>query len=529
MVAERGRPAYIRARMNGMVYLVGAGPGDPGLLTLRGAELLRQAEVVIYDGLVNPDLLRHAPASAERIYGGKHDRTRAIQQTDINRLLIEKAAAGKRVVRLKGGDPFVFARGGEEAQALAKAKIPFEVVPGVSSVEAVPGYAGIPLTHRDFSSSYTVVTGHECPGRPEHRVDWSRFANVPGTLVVLMGLAQLRRITGELIAHGRAPETPVAVIHWGTTGRQKTWTGTLATMAEIAEKEAIQPPAITVIGEVVQLRSQLSWFEKRPLIGQRVVVTRARSQAAALSAPLLELGAEVLEIPAIRFGPPSEKVAIAETLASLNTFDWIVFTSVTAVTAFFDFFFQGFQDMRDLGGSRIAAVGAATAAQLKALRLQVDVMPTQFSASHVAEAMSKFESLENRKILLPRAETAISELPRLLEDLGAIVDDIPFYQTLPETETLHGADLRLQAAGADWLTFASGSAIEHFNQRFNLKELTAKHPGLKIASIGPETTKILVSLGLKAAAEAKPATMEGLVASLVKAARKEAKEPKSAR
>lgn len=509
-----------------MVYLVGAGPGDPGLLTLRGAELLRQAEIVVYDGLVNADLLRFAPATAECVYGGKHDRSRAISQDDINRLLIEKAGEGKLVVRLKGGDPYVFARGGEEAEALAKAKIPFEVIPGVSSAEAVPNYAGIPLTHRDCASSYTVVTGHETPDRPESRVDWSQFAKIPGTLVVLMGLSQLRRITSELVAHGRAPETPVAVIHWGTTGRQKSWEGTLATIADIAEKQKILPPAVTVIGEVVRLRSQLNWFEKRPLLGQKIVVTRARSQAGALSEPLRDLGADVLEIPAIRFGPPTEKESVAETLASLNAFDWIVFTSATAVTAFFDYFFQGFQDLRDIGGSRIAAVGPGTAARLKALHIQVDVMPTQHSAGHVAEAMAKFESLDNRKILLPRAEKAVTELPRLLENLGAIVDDIPFYQTYPETETLSGADKRLNEFGADWLTFTSGSTIEHFNNRFPIKDLLAKYPQMRIASIGPETTKVLTALEIETDVEAKPATMEGLVSGILKARLKDAKAAK---
>ncbi len=511
--------------MNGIVYLVGAGPGDPGLLTLRGAELLRKAEVVVYDGLVNPEILKHAPDTAERIFAGKHDRTRATCQEDINRLLLEKAGEGKRVVRLKGGDPFVFARGGEEALALKKAKIHFEIVPGVSSVQAVPSYAGIPISHRGLASSYTVVTGHETPNHPELKVDWSRYATVPGTLVILMGLAQIKRIAAELVQHGRPAKTPAAIIHWGTTGRQKTYTATLGTLGEMVEREQIKPPAVTVIGEVVQLRDQLNWFEHRPLLGQRVVVTRAHSQASALSNPLRDLGADVLEIPAIKFGPPSEREPIAETLAGLNSFDWIVFTSTTAVTAFFDYFFAGFQDMRDLGGARIAAVGSTTAAKLKAMHIQVDVVPTHFAADHVAEAMSKFESLENRKVLLPRAEKTVNELPRLLEDLGAIVDDVPFYQTSAEARTDTPDSLRFEESGADWLTFASGSAIEHFNARYDLKALQEKYPAMRIASLGPETTKVLTGLGVKPAAEAKPATMEGLVSSIQKATHKTAAKP----
>ena len=512
--------------MKGMVYLVGAGPGDPGLLTLRGAELLGQADVVVYDGLVNTDLLQFAPVSAELIYGGKHDRDRAVSQEELNALLIAKAGAGKKVVRLKGGDPYVFARGGEEAEVLAAAKIPFEVVPGVSSAVAAPAYAGIPLTHRDYTSSYTVVTGHETPDRPESHVDWGRLAATPGTLVILMGLTQLRRIAGELIAHGRPPGTPVAVIRWGTTGRQQSWEGTLATIADLTEQARVHPPAVIVVGEVVKLRAQLNWFEKRPLLGQRIVVTRARGQAAALTAPLRHLGADVLEIPAIRFGLPLERQALVEALTALNSYDWIVFTSANGVTAFFELFFQGFQDMRDLGGSRIAAVGPGTAARLKELHLQVDVVPTHFAAGHVAAAMEKFESIVNRKILLLRAEQATSELPKLLENLGAIVDDVACYETIAETITVSGADRRLRDAGADWLTFTSGSTITHFHARFNLHELLAQYPGLRLATIGPETTKVLTELGLKPALEAKPTTVDGLVNSLLKTCLKEEKTKK---
>ncbi len=288
---------------SGIVYLVGAGPGDTGLFTLRGVELLGRADVVIYDGLVNRELLRFAPPTAEIIYGGKHDRTRCVSQAELNALLLAKALVGKRVVRLKGGDPFIFGRGGEEAELLAAAGIPFEVVPGVSSVHSVPCYAGIPLTHRYHASSVTIVTGHEAPSFPANKVDWPGLAQIPGTLIALMGLRNIQPIAATLIAHGRPPNTPVAIVSRGTTGRQQTLVGTLDTIAELASRSGIAPPAVTVIGEVVNLREQLNWFEQRPLFGRRVAVTQRLDLARPLVTALRERGAEVLEVPATRWVP----------------------------------------------------------------------------------------------------------------------------------------------------------------------------------------------------------------------------------
>jgi uroporphyrinogen III methyltransferase/synthase len=501
-------------KTTGIVYLVGAGPGDPGLLTLRGAELLSRAQVVVYDELVNRDLLRLVPANAEIIYGGKHDRTRALPQDKLNELLVAKARQGKSVVRLKGGDPYVFARGGEEAELLAAAGIEFEVVPGVSSAEAVPNYAGIPLTHRNHSSSYTVVTGHECPGENGTKIDWARLVSIPGTLVILMGLKQIRRIAEILVAEGRNAETPAALISWGTTGRQQTVTGTLATIADLAAQANLAPPVVTVIGEVVKLRQRLNWFEKRPLLGQRIVVTRARDQAAQLAQPLRQRGAEVMEIPTIKLGPPKQRAPILEAISSLNEYDWLIFTSPNGVKAFFDLFFKGFQDLRDIGGVRIAAVGPGTAAKLKELHLQVDVMPDEFITAKIAKALTDFQSLENLRILLLRAEVANPELPKQLEDLGAIVDDIACYQTVGETEDITGAAARLVESGADWITFTSGSTIEHFHARFNLPRLLGQFPQIKLATIGPETSKVLAALGLQPTVEANPHTIDGLIQAL---------------
>jgi uroporphyrinogen III methyltransferase / synthase len=495
----------------GIVYLVGAGPGDPGLLTRRGAELLGRADVVVYDALVNPELLKLAPSAAELIYGGKRSKRHALLQGELNELLVSKAREGKVVIRLKGGDPYTFGRGGEEGQQLAAAGVPFEIVPGISSVVAALNYAGIPLTHREFCSSFTVITGHEDPETEESGIDWKELARTPGTKVVLMGLKNIRRIMEQLVLHGLAKTTPVAMVRWGTLPRQQTITGTVATIADIIERTGFGAPAVTVIGEVVRLRDQLNWFERRPLFGRRVVVTRAREQAGGLTAGLRELGAEVLEVATIRTAPPLNRTPLVEALSGLGSYDWLVFTSANGVTSFFEYFFKAFNDLRDIGGVRIAAVGPVTAAHLKDLHLQVDLMPEKYEATAVAKALLAEESLENVKILLLRAEQATPELPRLLEEKGAIVDDVPVYRTVPETETAGDASDSLRAEGADWLTFTSGSTVEHFHQRFDLPALLRQHPRMRVASIGPETSRVLRALGVEPAVEAKPHTVSGLM------------------
>jgi uroporphyrinogen III methyltransferase/synthase len=504
-------PKLSGMKSKGIVYLVGAGPGDAGLLTVRGAELLARAGVVVYDALVNKELLRLAPPEAELIYAGKRSSEHAIPQPQLNQLLVDKARAGLCVVRLKGGDPYVFGRGGEEAEQLAAAGVAFEVVPGVSSSIAGPNYAGIPLTHRDFCSSFTVVTGHEDPDKEGPGVDWSQVAKAPGTKVVLMGVTRIKSIAEALIQHGMPESTPVAMIRWATTGRQESVAGTLRTIGEVAEKAGFKPPGLTVIGEVVRLRGKLNWFEKRSLFGRRIVVTRTRAQAGQLTGLLLERGADVLEIPTIRILPPTERIEIADALLELNAYDWLVFTSPNGVDAFFGLFFKAFEDMRDIGGVRLAAVGPATAAKLRALHLKVDAMPKEFVAAKVAAALAEQGSLENLKILLLRAEVANRDLPGQLEALGAIVDDVACYKTAPETEDRNGAVARLWETGADWITFTSSSTVENFNARVDLKQLLARHPKIKLASIGPETSKTLAALGFTPRLEAKDHTIEGLV------------------
>jgi uroporphyrinogen III methyltransferase/synthase len=494
----------------GTVYLVGAGPGDTGLLTLRAAELLQRAEVVVHDTLVNPEVLRLAPKSAEFIGGG---RTAA----ELSQLVVSRARAGKTVVRLIDGDPYFFGGGGEEAEHLVEAGVPFEVVPGVSLLVAAPNYAGIPLTHRAFASQLTLLDGHETPLETVSGADWVQVAKSPGTKVVRLAPDRLGQLAEVLIGHGLAADTPVAVFSSGSIGRQQSVEGTLATVADLATQARISSPAVAVIGSVVKLRSKLNWYERRALFGQRIVVTRAREQAGQLSSRLREHGAEVIEVSTIKLEPPSRREELVDALLELNSYDWLVFTSPNGVTKFFEYFFKQFHDMRDLGGARIAAIGPATANKLKELHLQVDLMPNEALASEVAEAFAEFESIENLKICLLRAEVANPELPRALEGLGAIVDDVPCYQTVPETEDATGAAARLLSNGADWVVFTSGSTVRNFHARFDLPSLLKKFPQVRTATIGPETSKALAALGLKPTLEAKQHTIDGLVAALVAA------------
>lgn len=498
----------------GMVYLVGAGPGDVGLLTLRGAELLARADVVVYDALVNAELLHLAPASAELIFGGKRAKGAAVPQSEVNALLASKARAGKCVVRLKGGDPYIFGRGGEEAEQLAAAGIPFEVVPGISSIVAGPNYAGIPLTHRDHCSAFTVLTGHEDPTKGTSSLDYDQIVRAPGTKVILMGVERIRQIAEALMAHGLPKDTPTALVRWGTTGRQQSIDGPLETIADQVEQSDFSAPAVIVLGSVVRLRDQLNWFENRPLFNRRIVVTRAGGQAGSLTKALKEMGADVLEIPTIKIVPPDNLGPLKDALQGLGAYNWLVFTSPNGVGAFFDYFFKVFTDMRDIGGVRIAAVGPGTAAKLKELHLHVDVVPNKSLSRELPKAIAAFESMENLTVLLPRAQKANPELTKQLEDLGAIVDDIPCYKTVPETEDHNGAAERFLSSGANWITFTSGSTVEHFHARFNVPAMMQRFPDLKLASIGPETSKAILALGLKPNLEAKIHSITGLVQAL---------------
>lgn len=503
----------------GIVYLVGAGPGDAGLITVRGAELLRRAEVVVYDYLVNPQLLSLAPSDAEIIYAGKSGKKHTLTQNEINALLVEKGNAGKCVVRLKGGDPYVFGRGGEEAEELIKAGIAFEEVPGITSAIAAPAYAGIPVTHRDFTSAMTVLTGHEDPTKQDSAIDWAALAKLHTTRVILMGVGQIQQISDSLTKHGCSKETPVAMIRWGTTCRHEVITGTLGTIAKVAAEKKFEAPAVTVIGEVVKLREKLNWFEHRPLFRKRIVVTRSRTQASALTARLQELGADVWELPTIRIEPAADPKPLREVIEDIGSYDWLVFTSPNGVDHFFKAFFEQYDDVRALGQVRIAAIGPATAEKVRALHLRIDLLPKEFVSEAVLKEFQKTESVENLKFLLPRADIATDTLPQGLSALGAIVDDIETYRTTPETSDPSGILARLQQEGADVLTFTSSSTVENFCKLLDAPKLAASFPELKIASIGPVTSETMRKLGLPLQIEAKEHTIPGLVEAILKASR----------
>lgn len=493
-------------KKNGRCYLVGAGPGDLGLVTLRARQVLERAEVVIYDYLCNPEMLAWAPEKAEIIYAGKKAAAHTLKQEEINALLIEKTRAGLEVVRLKGGDPFLFGRGGEEALALAEAKLVFEVVPGVTSAIAVPAYAGIPVTQRGITSHVTFFTGHEDPEKAESSLDFAALARLGGTQVMLMGVERIEAIVAQMREHGVREDLPVALVRWGTTGRQQSLSGTLANIVQRVGEADFAPPAVAVFGEVVSLGKKLNWQAERPLAGKRIVVTRTRKQAGALSDRLRDLGAEVIELPTIRIAPPADLRAFAELVQDSHGYDWIVFTSPNGVTAFFEMFYKLYDDARDIGGARIAAIGPATAQRVREFHLKVDLQPEEYVAEGVVRAFKREGDIENLRILLARAEEARDLLTKELTAMGAIVDVAIAYRTVAETEDRTDARTRLTEQGADMITFTSSSTVENF------LALGLPWPeGMEVASIGPITSKTARERGLKIAVEAPQHDVPGLV------------------
>ncbi|MCJ7436404.1 MAG: uroporphyrinogen-III C-methyltransferase [Acidimicrobiia bacterium] len=482
------------------VWLVGAGPGDPGLLTRRGAEVLATADVVVHDRLANPVLLDLAPPDALRVSVGKAPGNVEMDQERINALLVEHGTAGKRVVRLKGGDPFVFGRGGEEAEALMAAGVPFEVVPGITSAISAPAYGGIPVTHRGLSTHVTIVPGHEDPEKGRTDVEWEALARVGGTLVILMGAAGLADIAARLIAGGRAPETPVAAVRNGTRPDQQTVRATLATIAAAG----VRAPSAIVVGDVAAL--DLGWFETRPLFGKRIVVTRAREQASELRLQLEALGAEVLELPAIRVEPVDFE------LPALGRYAWLVFTSANGVRAFFE---RGLDaaglDARALGGLRLAAIGPGTAAALEARGLRPDLIPDRFVAESLLEGFPA-PGAPGEPVLLARAEQARDVLPEGLGERGYLVDVLAVYRTVP-AEPDPSVVEQIRAGKVDALTFTSSSTVTNFVDAIG--ELTGPQP--LVISIGPVTSATASERGLRVDAEADPHTIEGLVRAVAEA------------
>jgi len=481
----------------GTVFLVGAGPGDPGLLTRAGADALATADVLVYDRLASPALLALARPDAERIYVGKASSRHALPQEEINALLAELALAGKRVCRLKGGDPFVFGRGGEEAAHLRARGVPFVIVPGVTSSIAVPAYAGIPVTDRSCASSFAVITGHEDAAKAESTLDWAGIAHGADTLVFLMGLANLPTITAQLIANGRPATTPAAAIQHGSTIHQRVVVGTLADIASLTAAAGLHSPVITVVGEVVALREQLAWFDNRPLFGKRVLVTRSREQASALAHLLEEAGAEAVECPLIRIEPlpPAEDL-----LTRLHAADWLVFTSVNTLPQLLDQLRELGADLRALGTARIAAIGAPTAESLRQMGLRVDFQPEQAVGEAIAES---FPAPAGQRIVIPQAEEAREALPALLTARGAQVDRLPVYRIVAE----EGDSPAL--TDIDVITFCSSSTVKHFR---------ARYPGeidAVIACIGPVTAATAKELGLRVDVEPAEATIPALVEALI--------------
>lgn len=496
------------------VYLVGAGPGDPGLITVRGAQVLGRADVVIYDFLSDPALLAYAPAAVEKIYVGKSGSRHTMEQDDINALIVKKGLQGKTVVRLKGGDPFVFGRGGEECEALRAAGVPYEVVPGITSGIAAPAYAGIPVTHRKMASSVAFITGNEDPQKPSTAIRWKHLAKGVDTLVFYMGVGNLPAITNELIKQGKPRATPVAVIRWGTKPAQQTVTGTLVSIVENVKRAGIRPPAITVIGDVVSLRENLQWFENKPLFGKRIINTRTRSQASELSGLLVELGAEIIEMPTIEIQAAVKKGGSLErAVGRVGTYDWLVFTSPNGVDAFFNILLDKSGDVRALGKARIASIGPGTTAAIGKYRVHVDCTAKDAVAEGLVASLKDFAPWKGRTVLLPRAEKARDVLPRALAAWGAKVTVVPAYRTVrPRKEAADASAVDFVINGHyDLITFSSSSTFENFMMFFDKKEFARIASGLRAASIGPVTSASIKAAGIMPVVEAREHTIPGLV------------------
>ncbi|MDP8988524.1 MAG: uroporphyrinogen-III C-methyltransferase [Acidobacteriota bacterium] len=483
------------------VYLVGAGPGDPGLITVKGRKILERADSILYDHLANERLLDLAPAHAERIYVGKKRAAHEATQEEITAMLIERARRGETVVRLKGGDPFIFGRGGEEVEALTAAGIPFEVVPGVTTALGLAAYSGVPLKHREHTSAVTFVTGHRVAA-----IDWSKVG-ASETIVLFMGLVNFPEIARALIAHGRAPATPAMAVRWATRPDQQTIVGTLADLAGRMEAAGMKPPATIVIGEVVSLRERFNWFEKLPLFGQKVVITRDRGQSSMLAEPLEALGAETLFVPVIEIADAAEASSLQVAIQNLACYDWLIFTSVNGVRHFVEALDRSDRDLRDLK-AKLCAIGPATRAAVEALHLRVDATPEEYVAESLVTALAG-QDLKGKRVLLPRAAVARDLVPDTLRERGAVVDVVEAYRTIIPAHAAARAKEAL-AHKPDWITFTSSSTVK------NLLAVTGREAlaGIKIASIGPVTSATARAAGLVVDVEAEPHTIEGLVHAL---------------
>ena len=482
------------------VYLIGAGPGDPDLITWKGRKILASADSILYDNLANEHLLDLAPKNCERMYVGKKKSVHAFPQEEICAMLIDRARRGLNVVRLKGGDPFIFGRGGEEVEALAEAGVAFEVVPGVTSPLGIAAYSGIPLTHRAHNKAVTFVTGHDV-----HGVDWSKVGQTE-TLVIFMGIFAIREIATEIMRFGRSGDTPAVAVRWGTRPDQQTVSGTLATIADRIEQADLKPPATVIIGEVVALREKLDWFEKLPLFGRKIVITRAADQAAEFSERLRALGADAIELPVIALEAASDPAPLDRAIENLASYDWLIFTSVNGVRFFLERLDQSRHDLRSLK-ARICAIGPATRKAIEALHLKIDLMPEEYVAESLVKAFAP-ENLAGKKILLPRAAVARDLIPVELEKLGAHVDVVEAYRNVvPVNAAARAHEIFSAEKKPDWITFTSSSTVK------NLLAIAGREAleGVRIASIGPVTSSTLRAHGFQVDAEANQFTIDGLI------------------
>lgn len=480
----------------GKVYLVGAGPGDPGLITVKGVEALKEADSIVYDFLANARLLENARPGAETIYVGKKGAAKTITQGEINRLIIKKARSGKTVVRLKGGDPFIFGRGAEEAEELVSAGIPFEIIPGVTSAIAAPAFAGIPLTHRDLSSAVTFITGQEDPIKERSNIAWDRLSTGRGTLVFLMGWKNLPFITKKLLSNGWDPATPVALIRWGTMTKQVSLAGRLDNIVELSNEHGMMPPLVIVVGDVVNLKKRLDWFETRPLFGKRILVTRTMEQAGAFTSILEAAGAEPVAFPTIKTVPPPSWAPLDKAIKRLSTYDWAIFTSVNGVKYFYERLRKLDRDIRELKGVKLCAIGPRTAEEIRALGINVDMTPKKFIAEAVLEALGK-RGIKGKRFLLARAMQAREILPTEIKRLGGHIDVVPSYRTIRPRKDLQAARELLQSGGIDVVTFTSSSTVTNFARMFKRSELPGLLKTVKVACIGPVTAETARELGLE--------------------------------
>ncbi|VEN74657.1 Uroporphyrinogen-III C-methyltransferase; Uroporphyrinogen-III synthase [Candidatus Desulfarcum epimagneticum] len=499
----------------GKVFLVGAGPGDPGLITVKGLECVAKADVVIYDYLANPAFLRHAAKDAELIYVGKKGGDHTMSQEGINALIVQKAKTGARVTRLKGGDPFIFGRGGEEVETLAGAGVSFEVVPGVTSAIAAPAYAGIPLTHRGAASSVTFVTGHEDPLKEGSDIDWEVLAKNPGTLVFLMGMKNLADIASLLMKHGKSEDTPAAIVRRGTTGEQRTVSGTLETIFQRATDAGMKAPAVIVVGKVAGLRKSMKWFENRPLMGKTIVTTRARAQAGEFSRMLESLGARALEFPTIEIAPPEDPIPLSKAVDDIASYDWLVFTSVNGVQRFFEALFEKNKDARALAPVKTAVIGPATEQRLLDFGVRSDIVPETYRAESIVAAFEKTD-IEGKRVLLPRAKDARPILPVELRKMGAHVDEVPAYRARPVSKGAGELVSLLEKKEIDMVVFTSSSTARNFAALLPPGRMDELMESVTVAVIGPITARTALDLGFQVDVSADEYTMEGLTRAILK-------------